>query len=60
LLKITAPASEIVQQNAVRGLIKRLLPKRVDEFEVVINTKLLNNDFKDKFIVSSKLFMKFI
>jgi hypothetical protein len=60
LLKITAPASQIVQQKAVIGLIKRLLPQRVDEFEVVINTTLLNNDFKDKFIVSSKLFMKFI
>jgi hypothetical protein len=60
LLKITAPASQIVQQKAVIGLIKRLLPQRVDEFEVVINTKLVNNDFKDKFIVSSKLFMKFI
>jgi hypothetical protein len=53
LLKIRAPALESTQQNAVIGLIRRLLPQRVDEFEVFIKTKLLNDDFKDKFIVSS-------
>jgi hypothetical protein len=54
LLQISSPTSESVQQKAVIELISRLLPKRVDEFEIVINTQLLKDDFKDKFIVSSK------
>jgi hypothetical protein len=62
LLQITSPTSESVQQKAVIELISRLLPERVDEFEIVINTQLLKDDFKDKFIVSSKFceaFLKF-
>jgi hypothetical protein len=54
LLQISSPTSESVQQKAVIELISRLLPKRVDEFEIVINTQLLKDDFKDKFIVSPK------
>jgi len=53
LWKINSPTIPSVQQNTVIQLIQRLLPERVNEFEVVINTKLLENDFKDKFIVSN-------
>jgi len=63
LLRIRSPTSESVQQNAVIDLIRRLLPERIDEFEVVINTSLLNSDNKDKFIVRlycSKTFPKII
>jgi len=54
LWKINSPTLSSVQQNTVIQLIQRLLPDRANEFEVVINTKLLENDFKDKFIVSNK------
>jgi len=52
LLRITSPTLESVQQNAVIQLIRRLIPERAEEFQIHINTKLLNDDFKDKFIVS--------
>ncbi|XP_054161207.1 LOW QUALITY PROTEIN: alpha-N-acetylglucosaminidase-like [Oppia nitens] len=55
---ITSTTDPVIQANATKQLIGRLLPESVaDKFQVVIDKKLLlladENDYKDKFILES-------
>ncbi|CAG2113416.1 unnamed protein product, partial [Medioppia subpectinata] len=53
LWQISSKTETTAQQTAAEELIARIIPKRAHEFQVIINTKLLQTDNKDKFILES-------